>query len=391
MTTGTGPTAAPGGPPGRLPSLTGLRAVFAYCVLLCHTSSNSGFFEGGLGQLLFSTQLIAGPAVGGFFVLSGYVLTWAHTAGDRPRAFWRRRFWKIFPNHAVAWSAVIGLFLVTGRPTPVVGVPGDQDAADALLGLFLLQSWAPDPEVYFSFNAPAWSISCEAFFYLLFPLLITRAVRLPRTALRAVWPALAMLIAALPTVALVFTGPPMDWLPVSPTAFWFVHAFPAVRIAEFALGAVTARLVLRNAFPAVPRWLTGLLVVAAVAVVPLLPMTYAAGSLCAVPLALLIGALATADAEGRSTVLARPVPVRLGEASFALYLVHLPVLLLVRELIGAHTVLPVWGAAVATAICTALAQGVAFLMHRAVEVPLQQRWARPRRVSLTVKQPKSRQ
>nr|WP_269210552.1 acyltransferase [Photorhabdus temperata] len=40
-----------------------------------------------------------------------------------------------------------------------------------------MHSWIPIKEVYFSFNAPSWSISTEIFFYLIFPFIITLRIR----------------------------------------------------------------------------------------------------------------------------------------------------------------------------------------------------------------------
>lgn len=41
-----------------------------------------------------------------------------------------------------------------------------------IANVLLIQSFIPIKEVYFSFNAPSWSISDELFFYLMFPFII---------------------------------------------------------------------------------------------------------------------------------------------------------------------------------------------------------------------------
>lgn len=45
-------------------------------------------------------------------------------------------------------------------------------AGAALANLAVVHSWFPDPRVYFSANAPSWSLSCEAAFYASLPLLL---------------------------------------------------------------------------------------------------------------------------------------------------------------------------------------------------------------------------
>lgn len=103
-----------GGEPrcGRLPSLTGLRFYMALAVLQCHAL---GIFANGSALPRSPVLTSAGPvAVSGFFVLSGFVLTWSSQMGERVRAFWRRRFWKIFPGHAFGWALAVGF--LTARP-----------------------------------------------------------------------------------------------------------------------------------------------------------------------------------------------------------------------------------------------------------------------------------
>ena len=88
-----------------------------------------------------------------------------------------------------------------------------------------------------------------------------------------------------------------------------------------------------------------------------------------VPVAALIAALATRDLAGRPTWLARPLPVLLGGASFAFYLVHASVITwagqLPHHLLRAGRGLPVLVAVVAVSL------GIALALHKLVERPVE--------------------
>jgi peptidoglycan/LPS O-acetylase OafA/YrhL len=48
----------------------------------------------------------------------------------------------------------------------------------ALANVSLLHAWLPKMSVYFGLNSVTWSLSCELFFYLVFPLLIPAVMAL---------------------------------------------------------------------------------------------------------------------------------------------------------------------------------------------------------------------
>ncbi|MEW2353367.1 acyltransferase [Spirillospora sp. NPDC029432] len=356
----------------RLPSLTGLRFLLAFTVLLCHTAL---VFAGPVNSLTLLTFPVAAAAVSGFFVLSGFVLTWTHVPGDRARAFWRRRFWKIFPDHALTWAVAVAFF----TPLPSLEAADAPPPYAAVLGLFLLQNWVPRGEVYAAFNTPAWSLSCEAFFYALFPVLIA-AVRAVRAGLlRRLWAATAAIVLLLPLVAAHIPGPrPTSWIPISEYGLWFCYVLPPVRLPEFILGVITARLVQTGGWRQVPR--TGILLafLAACGALAVLPPTYVLGSTFAIPLTLVIVRLARADVHERSAWLARPAPSALGEASYALYVVHVPLLLVAAPLLPAEDALSPWAALPSAAAFMLTAQFLAWMLYRFYERPLNKAWARPR-------------
>ncbi|MEV4515724.1 acyltransferase [Dactylosporangium sp. NPDC049525] len=289
----------------RLPALTGLRWAAALVVFGQHTLEL--FYDpdlvaprpvrAGLWALL-----VNGGAVGVsfFFVLSGFVLTWSSPASFGKRGFWWRRFSKIYPATLV--TTLVAL-LVVGGAGPV------QLAAH----LTLTQTWFPHASVFGALNPVSWSLSCEAFFYLCFPLLLPALRRLRPGGLWATAGALVLFVLAT-GVLLTTVGHPF--------ALWFGYMFPPVRIAEFTLGIVVALLIQAGAWrgPGL-RWSFVLVGLAAAAALKA-PYPLNQHALTLVPVTLVVAAAARADLTGVRTVWTRPLLTYLGEVSFAFYLVH---------------------------------------------------------------------
>src|SRR5215211_5654448 len=191
----------------QLPRLTGLRAVAALVVFAHHAQ-----LYGGWPELRFLEAGYLGVSL--FFVLSGFVLTWAARPGDSARRFWRRRFARIYPAYLV--GVALAVVLVDRPPL-----------GPLLANLALVQAWIPDLDYSFGVSSPNWSLSCEAFFYALFPFVAWRAAALaPGRALRllAGW----WLVTNAATVAL------------STVSADVAYADPLLRSGEFALGILGA-------------------------------------------------------------------------------------------------------------------------------------------------------
>ncbi|GGU32969.1 acyltransferase family protein [Streptomyces violascens] len=360
----------------RLPSLTGLRFLLAACVLMAHALSGSAIFsERPQAALSVAAAPLATSAVAGFFVLSGFVLAWSYRPGDRARAFWRRRFWKIYPNHALGWALGALFFVVATAPSPMA-VGGSATVLGGAAELFLLKVWMPVPEAFNGFNDPSWSVCCEAFFYLLFPVLIFAARRLSRTGLRCTWLALACAILTFPAVAMALDGRALPGWPLGLNALWFGYVFPPVRLTEFMLGMVTARLVQEGAWPRLNAPIRIGVLVTVLATTPFLPLTYCLGASYGLPFSLIVAGLAVRDIQGRSRLLARPAMVALGEASYALYIVHFPLLMSARQAVGVNHRFAVLNGVLFAAGLMVAAQLVALLVHRRYEQPIQARFAR---------------
>ncbi|SCG53398.1 acyltransferase family protein [Micromonospora humi] len=360
---------------GRLPSLTGLRFVAAAMVFTCHIAVITTFIGGSAGSFIARTFPLAGPyGVGFFFVLSGFVLTWTARAGDRTTRFWRRRMVKIYPSHLVTFALAAVLGVVAGRATGLL---------DWVTNPLLLHSWVPSLSTSTSFNGVSWSLSCELFFYLAFPLLLPLVNRIPAGRLWWAVGALAALMAgaALTATFLVDDQPRLTIIAsgtLSFTQIWFVYFLPPVRALEFVLGMVLARIVRAGRWPRI-----GLLPAAGIAVlgygyVLSAPYLFATGGLASLWLVPLIAAGATADGRGRASVLRHPALVRLGELSFAFYLVHWMVVVAGAQVVGPERRFGPLGSALVVAALLGVALALAWALHEGVEMPLVRRFGRRR-------------
>jgi peptidoglycan/LPS O-acetylase OafA/YrhL len=149
----------------RLNSLTGLRFLAALVVVLQHATRH-------FAQVPVLSELFDQGAVGVtfFFILSGFVLTWSHKPVRSKWNFYRNRFARVYPLHLLTLLLSI----------PLVLAAQEFSWTSLVATVLLLQAWSPDRMVQFAMNGPSWSLSCEAFFYAVFPFLITPISRLRR-------------------------------------------------------------------------------------------------------------------------------------------------------------------------------------------------------------------
>ncbi|MFJ5923991.1 acyltransferase family protein [Kitasatospora sp. NPDC092948] len=288
--------------PSRLPSLTGLRFLAALLVVGYHLSRQVGTLP-----LLSPLAWYGRSGVTFFFVLSGFVLAWTYADSPVPaRRFYRRRLARIWPLHALTTGASLAVYAAVGAAVPVTA---------ALWSLPLLHPW--NHATVMGGNPAGWSLGDEAWFYLLFPLLV-RLRPGPRTAL------------------LCYLAGPLLWLAGAWIAdpslrSWLLDYLPLTRTPQFLLGVALGLALRRGRLPTVPllpTWLAvsafHLLLIPWHHAVPdhLWYSPYSASHLLSAPLfAALVTATAQADLRGRGP-LTHPAFTRLGDWSFAWYLVH---------------------------------------------------------------------
>ncbi len=336
----------------RLPSLTGLRFVAALAVFGFHLHSQGLFANSYAGHLITVLFNQGATGVSFFFVLSGFVLTWSARAGDTTAVIWRRRMAKIVPNHVVTWFiALFGLIYLGTHPVTVASVAPS---------LFLLQAWVPLERVFFGANTPAWSLSCEAAFYVAFPLLL-RAIRKARE--DRLWLLAGGLIFSIVVV-------PVGALPLpATTAYWLIYICPATRALEFVLGMVLARIVQSGRWIGVGLWSASVFFVVCYIASGYLPAGYSYVAGTVIPIAMLIPAAAVADITGRISPFRNRMWVWLGEISFAFYLLHQLVIRSIYKALGSPTMSVLRELALGAVMLIA-ALLAAWLLYQIVERPM---------------------
>ena len=254
-----------------------------------------------------------------FFVLSGFVIAWSWSPGVSASTFLMRRAARIWPAHAVVWLA----FVVAGAAgiVPVSRWPG------ALASLFLVHTWVPGSGWANAVNPVAWTLGCEAFFYLTFPLYIGRLAALSTRGLVTV----ALSAGALSSIVMITILEPRGVT---------VSTFPPVRALEFLLGVIAGLVLRRGAAPRLaPPPVLVLAAVGANALQWWIPALrgVALASMPWIFLALVVRLAADDVGRRPSRFLAARVTTWAGELSFAFYLCQLLSLALVRHVVTPTT------------------------------------------------------
>ena len=358
----------------QLPALTGIRTLMAISILFFH------FTPPHLG-LLYPIINSGFAFIGFFFLISGFILTYNYA--DRAATlikhdFWIARFSRLYPVY------VFSLLLFARNV-------GDEwhahTHADFWLGMvltpLLLQGWHPWLATFW--NTVAWTLSCEAMLYIVFPWVIR--LRWPKTAGRLI--AMMLLIWAMgliPHTLYIFLNPDHLAGPADryTSAFWIrmLKFTPAPYICTFLAGITLGKLHLLLEADERRR-----LLLAAVGLSLMLGFFYGAAG--RMPYILMHGGLMTPlfaviilGLSGKhvlATVFSwRPLVV-MGEATYCLYLLHFNSFILIQRYHLAErlhfTRFDPWVSYVAVIV-------LALAAYRFVEKPSQRwilsRWGKPR-------------
>lgn len=310
-----------------LPEITGLRGIASFHVLILHVLVLYSFAHPVSWNPASSLMSYGWIGVDLFFVLSGFLLSLpllAKPASMRMPGFWGRymvrRWWRIAPPYYV--SIVVALALA-GQLAYLVQKP-----MDIALHLTFLHSVRQD--TLGSIVPVYWTLASEFQFYLLLPLFVL-ALRGRR------WP-IALAIASLITLvwrATTYHGPrELAWASFTLPGF-LIHFSLGVLAARWHLAGFRSPVKMRHAVPAI------------LVVFFVLPLAWLGspaftqgdgswlGNLILRPLLAVGFAALVLLVTSQHSLLQRALalsPMRvLGEQSYSLYLVHVPVLVAINE------------------------------------------------------------
>lgn len=150
----------------RIEALTSLRFFAAFVVVSFHFGLDSSLVSALPGIFTAGSEMVTL-----FFVLSGFVLTlaYAEKAQFATREYFVNRLARIAPAYYLALALVVLITVSHGLK--------DLHPRALLLSATFLQSWFPGHARIL--NIPAWSLSVEIAFYLIFPFVLRYALRMP--------------------------------------------------------------------------------------------------------------------------------------------------------------------------------------------------------------------
>lgn len=290
------------------------RFVAAFLVVLYHYSAYV--------DLAWAPSAVAGfgYCVDFFFILSGYIICHSYSKKvndiDEYFDFIWRRLSRVYPLHLLCLAFYCVILIAAG----LLGLPASDPSRYTLSAvpfqLTLTQVWGVDYGL--TFNYPAWSISAEWFLYLTFPaLLATARFSVPTAfAIAALW------IGA--CVALIELGHFPEWDRwVGP--FALLRALPS-----FLLGIAICRLIEGRDLK-MSSLASGLLTFA---ISILLIIGGAPAPVVLAGFALAVAFTAMAERNRATSIFSGGACQKLGNTSYALYMIHAPVATIVLQMIG---------------------------------------------------------
>ena len=344
--------------PQDLPTLTALRFWLALGVVVFHYSLAWPHDDRAVTGLIERARL----GVDVFFILSGFILTHVYAGPRRSPTldygrFLAARLARIYPAHLVILAfatAVVGAGALSGASFE----QGNYNLAGWWRTLTLTHAWTPTGRT-FEWNGPTWSLSAEWFAYLAFPVFAWIGLKLHRR----------------PGVLLALAGGLFLAFDLAYRAAFgqaLTHAEFNLGIArivpEFLYGIALYRL--GEQLAPSPRAARACAAASALAMLGLMHAGADERSIVAVSGGLVLS-LALLSKAGAGQTLARPWMLLAGEASYALYVAHFPLILAwngMVEMFGLRGDAPPF-AWPETAALLMLTMGAALALHLWIERP----------------------
>jgi exopolysaccharide production protein ExoZ len=338
----------------KLLSVQVLRALAALAIVVYHAQYDAQTLADRFGVAYHDRSLLPWTAgVDVFFVISGFIMVYTSrelfATADGSRIFLARRISRIVPLYWILTTA----YLLIGQFAPSV-LNRDAPAVGEVVKSYLFIPFAQPNGVAHPILALGWTLNYEMFFYVIF------AVALPLTRLRSV------MVVAAALFGFVALGRLATNLPV-PLTFW---SDPIVL--EFVFGMGLA-LVAEEGHSLHRSWRVGLIAIALVLLhldftrpdgALVLPQVLAHGA----PATMLVAAAVLGNRWPAPPALERGLGT-LGDASYALYLVHPFAIRAVREFFAQAGLVTVAGLGVFLAFAIVAAVILALLVYHFIELP----------------------
>ncbi len=303
----------------RIEQLTFTRFIAALLIVIFHAGLD--VFPFNLNRFMFSG---ANVGVSYFFVLSGFVMIIAYHQKQTISVFeyLRNRFARIYPLYALALFLLLGYYMVGTN----VGI----SSKEVLLSLLMIQSWVPGKALILNF--PGWSLSVELFFYVSFPILFNFVYR--KFSLKKILiPCILFFVLSQAVFIYAFYSPYYEGFKTASHDLLFY--FPVMHLNEFILGNL-AGLYLVNRKDWKPRnnsiYIIGSIIICGLVLTySHTAMIYHNGllSLIFIPLILWIAT----DNSWISTLSKKKFFVHLGEISYGVYILQIPVFVVTRRVL----------------------------------------------------------
>jgi len=221
----------------RLAALTSLRFLAAFHILLFHSYAMQALAWAPWWLVRFAS--IGYVAVSMFFVLSGFILIYTYAGRELQLGpFWRARLARLYPVYlfSLLLTGPFFFYATLKFDIPYFWWIKRHLASTVVLVLTMLQAWRPMAAL--GWNRPAWAVSVEIFFYMLFPILLTRFARRSNRVLAAMGLTGWIIMMALDLTYVVLNpdhtavSSATDFLP------WLsaVKFHPLMRLPEFIIG-----------------------------------------------------------------------------------------------------------------------------------------------------------
>lgn len=312
----TAPTSVTGRPV--MPALTGLRAFTATNIVFFHFWNPAWF--GPLAPLMDNGYV----GVNFFFLLSGFILTYNYA--DRQasgrfgrQGFWRRRVSRLYPVYLLGLLVSYPILELEWRYRT-----HGQFFEGLALTTIMQQGWSPLLATFW--NTPAWTLSCEVAFYLMFPALL--AVRWPRKvgSLLLILGGLWLASMVLPSLYMWLRPDGMAPINRMSNSYWLraVKLTPLPHLPTFTFGIVLSRLNDKLALGNRTRFRLAMIGIGTITTVmmqgPKVPFLLMHNGLISPLFAIAI--LGLAGRHPITSFLSLPLFVAIGEASYCLYILH---------------------------------------------------------------------